>query len=185
MGQKMVLAINHKCHQCFCGARLAVTLFFGRNVKESFRVSTWNCYLFLNLEWMYIKKLLDVLLLTYRVILGMIQLTTSNSVQHKVNLKYATRILLICVKNATSIFTQIKLQCVLRCITYVYKSDSIQKTLWDFLKGFHLFSVLQFITKEIILMWMLLDFMLRLTFESKWIWGGLSTLKLELLLSFD
>ena len=39
--------------------------------------------------------------------LGMIQLTTSKSLQHKVDAKYATRILVICEKNATSVFTQI------------------------------------------------------------------------------
>ena len=74
------------------------------------------------------KKLLEVLLLTYRVILGMIQLTTSKSLQHKVDAKYTTRILIICVKKATSVFTQIRVRCVLRCIIRVYKSDSIQKS---------------------------------------------------------
>ena len=43
--QNMVLTINHKCHQCFCGCCLAVTLCCGRNTKDSFRVSTWNCCL--------------------------------------------------------------------------------------------------------------------------------------------
>ena len=44
------------------------------------------------------------------------------------------------VKNATYVFTQIKVRCVLRCIIHTYKSDSIQKTfislyVWDFSKG--------------------------------------------------
>ena len=52
------------------------------------------------------KRLLKLLLLTYRVVLGMIQLTTSISLQHKVDAKYATRILAMYVKNATSVFTQ-------------------------------------------------------------------------------
>ena len=43
--QKMVLAIDHKYDQCFCGCCLEVTLYCGRNAKESFRVSTYNCYL--------------------------------------------------------------------------------------------------------------------------------------------
>ena len=50
------------------------------------------------------------------------------SLQHKVDAKYATRILVMCVKNATSVFTQIKAQCVLRCFIHIYKSDSIQET---------------------------------------------------------
>ena len=104
-------------------------------------------------------------MLTYRLILSMIQLTTSKSLQYKTDAKYATRILVICVKNAVSILTQIKVWFVLICIMHFYKSDSIQKTsislyVWDFLKGYcelfdlfvklklfcyHLFSVLQII----------------------------------------
>lgn len=42
---------------------------------------------------MYVKRLLGVLLLTYRVILGTVQLTNSKS-QHKVDAKYATGICL-------------------------------------------------------------------------------------------
>ena len=38
-GKKMILAINHNCHQCFCGCFLAVTLCCGSNAKDWFRVS--------------------------------------------------------------------------------------------------------------------------------------------------
>ena len=149
-----------------------------------------------------------MLLLTYQVILGMIQLTTSKSLKHKVDAKYATRILVICVKKATSAFTQIKVQCDLRSIIHVCKSDGIQKTfislyIWDFLKGycdlfdlfvklklfcFHLLSVLQFI------LWKRLYLCGHVTWlyvaQRTYIWeqmnaGGLETVELVLPLSFD
>ena len=50
----------------------------------------------------------------------------------QVDARYTTRILVQCVKSATSVFTQIKVQCVLRCIIHVYKLDSIQKSFYFF-----------------------------------------------------
>ena len=139
------------------------------------------------------------------MILGMIQLTTLTSLQRKAD---ATRILFICAKNAASVFTQIRLWCVLRCIIHVYKSTVFRKLLflytyeifWKVIVNFLIFllSLNYFVSiyflfynlfseRDYIYADMLFDFMLpkRLTFESKWMKRGLYTLELELPLFFD